>query len=952
MVYSDLLHAVPHQLRTLFRKYENIRKKLINIEWSTKFNRICLKENILPKYTKLRHHDPAVASTERTLKYRRYLIEREISCNDKKESEMEKAKESCIRDIREFNCNMDLKNSIFDALEVILRNTDNAVKSKTLKKINSLYHGCEIKVKDKSICIKDDRDSFVNLSSYALSKEEKEFLNLGLNTHIEPKYDKMHKKVEIEVMYRELLQLESQNKILVNQELADQLRAEGTKHRNVKHYNLLTPSLRNAAKNLKSNNNIVIKKADKSAIYVILDKDEYIEKINSILSDQSKFKRISRNPTEKLKQKANKLIETLNAGQDSLKLPKIIGDFRPGYVYGNIKTHKENNPLRPIISQIPTPTYNLAKQVNHIISPYIPSQYSLKSSNDFIDLLQEHENEGIIASLDVESLFTNVPIDPTIEIILEHVYNHPNIPPPKIPKVILKQFLELCTKEAPFKCPQGKLYLQIEGVAMGSPLGPTFANYYMGNLENHIFENSDRKPHIYGRYMDDIFVQVKDEEELIGLKNLFQENSTLNFTYELNVNSKLPFLDVLVDSSFQNFRTSVYHKPTDQGNCLNGESECTERYKTSVITNYMNRAYKLSNSWEEFHLEILQIKQRLVNNNYTNTIVDKYVKKFLDKKLTQEPQIHKKEIIPIYYENQSHANCKIDERIIKNIVYSNTKSKLENKKLELRIYYKNTKTCNLVMKNNLTPPPSLLDESNVIYKFSCPLSHRQATEYVGFTQTTLSQRLVAHRQNGSIHNHFKEFHNSKPSREHLTENTKIIAKARDRTRLAIKEALIILEEKPIINKQYDNFSNVLKLHQLKNNTQKQDTLKTQGETAENLCLSPLTPSEPIPNLNHSPPTLHSDSLLMVNNKKNEMLAENIPYLGKSLNSNIDNTHHTIPDMEVVLRKFGINPDSLTYIWLDEDLQEETSQNSLSISQRIHTLKRQCKNSNTNQSNQE
>ena len=91
---------------------------------------------------------------------------------------------------------------------------------------------------------------------------------------------------------------------------------------------------------------------------------------------------------------------------------------------------------------------------------------------------------------------------------------------------------------------------------------------------------------------------------------------------------------------------------------------------------------------------------------------------------------------------------------------------------------------------------------------------------------------------------------------------------------------------------------------------------------------------------------------MVNNKKNEILAENIPYLGKSLNSNIDNTHHTIPDMEVVLRKFGINPDSLTYIWLDEDLQEETSQNSLSISQRIHTLKRQCKNSNTNQSNQE
>ena len=65
MVYSDLLYAVPEELRILFRKYEDVSKKLINIEWSRKFNQTCLKENILPKYTQIRHHDPAVASTEK-----------------------------------------------------------------------------------------------------------------------------------------------------------------------------------------------------------------------------------------------------------------------------------------------------------------------------------------------------------------------------------------------------------------------------------------------------------------------------------------------------------------------------------------------------------------------------------------------------------------------------------------------------------------------------------------------------------------------------------------------------------------------------------------------------------------------------------------------------------------------------------------------------------------------
>ena len=69
------------------------------------------------------------------------------------------------------------------------------------------------------------------------------------------------------------------------------------------------------------------------------------------------------------------------------------------------KTHKPDNPLRPIISQIPTPTYNLTKAINKIISPYVPSEYSLKSSNDFIDLLNTNTNHGIIASLDVVIIY-------------------------------------------------------------------------------------------------------------------------------------------------------------------------------------------------------------------------------------------------------------------------------------------------------------------------------------------------------------------------------------------------------------------------------------------------------------------------------------------------------------------------------------------------------------------
>lgn len=193
-------------------------------------------------------------------------------------------------------------------------------------------------------------------------------------------------------------------------------------------------------------------------------------------------------------------------------------------------------------------------------------------------------------------------------------------------------------------------------------------------------------------------------------------------------------------------------------------------------------------------------------------MVDFQIKKFIDLKQTRKNEHERKNHIPIYYESQTHPNYKTEERVIKNIILNNTECQKVDHKLQVVVYYKNKKTSNLVMKNNLSPPLKYLEQTNVIYKFSCSLSHSQATEYIGFTQTTLSQRLTSHRQSGSIHNHFKTAHNIKPTREQLTDNTRVIARARDRYRLAIKEALVILEETPIINKQFDNFTNVLKLH--------------------------------------------------------------------------------------------------------------------------------------------
>ena len=76
--------------------------------------------------------------------------------------------------------------------------------------------------------------------------------------------------------------------------------------------------------------------------------------------DLQQFKNIKRNPTEEIKRKLNKIIKKINKTRPQ-KLNKLTGDYKPGYIHGTVKTHKLNNPLRPIISQIPTPTYEIAK---------------------------------------------------------------------------------------------------------------------------------------------------------------------------------------------------------------------------------------------------------------------------------------------------------------------------------------------------------------------------------------------------------------------------------------------------------------------------------------------------------------------------------------------------------------------------------------------------------------
>ncbi|XP_076045754.1 uncharacterized protein LOC143027995 [Oratosquilla oratoria] len=344
----------------------------------------------------------AVQQKQFTLDFRRRLLYEQVEEKKKLIKSLNTELDETLEEFRNCVIASDLRDQIERALQHSLSMYINSTETRVQKKLSRLY--------GSKVLLPKRTDGYLNISNYILSDIQKEFLNLGLKCNYMPKFRKIEKTAELELLYRNLCELHKDGKINMNPDVKEQLQAESTKHRGVGGGSLLTAELRQAAKELRENKDIVIRRADKSDLFVILNRSDYFDKVDSLLQDSSKFLQIRRNPVDRIRKKVTDLINNANAVIDGVKFHNLQGHYEPGYFYGNVKTHKPGCKLRPIISQIPTPTYQLAKQLNDLITPYIPTLHSLRSTDEFVDILRNTALQGKLASLDVESLFSNLPV--------------------------------------------------------------------------------------------------------------------------------------------------------------------------------------------------------------------------------------------------------------------------------------------------------------------------------------------------------------------------------------------------------------------------------------------------------------------------------------------------------------------------------------------------------------
>ena len=322
---------------------------------------------------------------------------------------------------------------------------------------------------------------------------------------------------------------------------------------------------------LRRNDDIIITKPDKGSGVVFLTKSGYVDRMNEILDDQSNFKRLgpasSNDNTASIESRLQKrLLDLVKADL----MPKWVydaiqptGSQRPR-LYGFPKTNKEGTSLRPILFMTSWSLHNLGKWLAGLLQPVLERFWSqcISDSFTFAKTMQNLDIDPSVfmCSFDVSSLFTNVPLDKTIKICSDALWDYSDLQL-LIPRDVFVELMKNAASSVEFSF-NNIMYKQTDGVAMGSPLGPALANIFAGYYEEKLFSQT-QKPPTYFRYVGDTFAIFNHEAEANEfLTKLNCRYPSFKFTFEKEKEKCLPFLDVYVERTDIGFETSVYREPT------------------------------------------------------------------------------------------------------------------------------------------------------------------------------------------------------------------------------------------------------------------------------------------------------------------------------------------------------------------------------------------------------
>ena len=565
-------------------------------------------------------------------------------------------------------------------------------------------------------------------------------------------------------------------------------------------------ALLNALNRLKKRDDIIITKPDKGSGVVVMDKTEYIRLLSAASIDNtSKFVHVDEKRPKRRGRPAqhfHPLLQKEKELRTALRqiLPEEIANSlspkssRLSHLYGLPKTHKATLSMRPILSATGAYNYNLAKWLEEKLKPLSINDYTITDAFAFADEIRtiSVNEDDILVSYDVTSLFTNVPLSETINILVHKAFTNDWFNKTyglNLQKDQLAKLLEIATTNQLFQF-NGLLYEQTDGVAMGSPLGPLMANVFMCHLEEKLSRDG-LMPDLYKRYVDDTLAKMPSGDAASEFLNTLNGlHPSMKFTMELPVSGRIPFIGIEIIKCGTKLETQVYRKQTNSGLLLHYHSHTDKRYKVSLVKTMLHRAYALCSTTEAFNLECNKLRSIFSRLDYPRALIDSIISDFLrnvsEQAAEEKPEGGRKIRIILPFKDQVAANAvRRQFNDLSNKIGPILQPVFVSRKLEHDLKPREVK-------------PSIVNQQCVVYYFACDLCD---ADYVGYTARHLFQRVAEHK-NSAIGKHFLEAHGSK----HLLNqgHFNILRKCQSKFDCLVFEMLYIKKLKPCLNTQTDS----------------------------------------------------------------------------------------------------------------------------------------------------
>ena len=392
-----------------------------------------------------------------------------------------------------------------------------------------------------------------------------------------------------------------------------------------------------AIQSLIDNKNITIKRADKGGSIVIMDTQDYINTALKHLQDPQTYAPKDTDHTQDVADQINSFILQLtNTGHLTKQIANYIQPKTPPRTpifYYLPKIHKPNNPPRPIISGCDSPTDNLSKYLTAIFNPIAQAQPSyLKDTKHLLQIIQQYPelpHNTILCTADVTSLYTNIPHEEGIQVILDALDTHRHLLPPNTPNnTIINTCLQFILKHNYFSF-LNKHYQQTQGTAMGTKMAPPYANIFMSHIEQQITHKYRQHIILWQRFIDDIIFIWEGSlsllQEFMAHANAF--HNTIKFTFEYSL-TEIHFLDILIfmDKS-RRLQTTIYRKPTDKNLILHFSSHHPLHLKRNIIYTQALRYKRIISSPRKLDKELKTLKSIFLARGYPLRLIQQQISK-------------------------------------------------------------------------------------------------------------------------------------------------------------------------------------------------------------------------------------------------------------------------------------------------------------------------------------